>query len=56
VWTREWLGTTRFLGHNGEVETLRYLADSGLRVRHSSVEKQDNEEDSFMWVEAVEDR
>ncbi len=45
-----------FLGHNGEAETLRCLADSGLRVRDSSLEKQDNEEASFMWVEAVEDR
>jgi len=34
------LGTTMFFGHNGEGETLRYLADSGLRVRDSSVEKQ----------------
>jgi hypothetical protein len=40
-WTCEWLGTTMFFGHNGEGETLRYLADSGLRVRDSSVEKQD---------------
>ena len=54
--TREWLGTRMFLGHNGEAETLRCLADSGLRVRDSSLEKQDNEEASFMWVEAVEDR
>jgi hypothetical protein len=44
------------LGHNGEAETLRCLADSGLRVRDSSVEKQDNEEAAFMWIEAVKDR
>jgi SAM-dependent methyltransferase len=55
-WTREWLGTTMFFSHNGEAETLRCLADSGLRVRDSSVEKQDNEQASFMWVEAVKDR
>ena len=42
-----------FFGHNGEAETLRCLADSGLRVRDSSVEKQDNEEAAFMWIEAV---
>jgi SAM-dependent methyltransferase len=54
--TREWLGTTMFFGHNGEAETLRCLADSGLRVRDSSVEKQDYEQASFMWVEAVKDR
>jgi SAM-dependent methyltransferase len=55
-WTGEWLGTTMFFGHNGEAETLRCLADSGLRVRASSVEKQDNEEAAFMWIEAVKDR
>jgi SAM-dependent methyltransferase len=55
-WTGEWLGTTMFFGHNGEAETLRYLADSGLIVRDSAVEKQDNEEAAFMWIEAVKDR
>jgi SAM-dependent methyltransferase len=55
-WTGEWLGTTMFFGHNGEAETLRCLADSGLRVRDPSVEKQDNEEAAFMWIEAVKDR
>jgi SAM-dependent methyltransferase len=55
-WTGEWPGTTMFFGHNGEAETLRCLADSGLRVRDSSVEKQDNEEAAFMWIEAVKDR
>src|SRR5580693_9339688 len=55
-WTVKWLGTTMFFGHNGEAETLRCLADSGLRVRDSSVEKQDNEEAAFMWIEAVKDR
>ena len=42
-WTGEWLGTTMFFGHNSEAETLKCLTDSGLNVRHSSVEKQDNE-------------
>jgi SAM-dependent methyltransferase len=55
-WTSEWLGTTMFFGHNGESETLKYLADSGLRVRDASVERQDNEEAAFMWIEAVKDR
>jgi SAM-dependent methyltransferase len=55
-WTGEWLGSEMFFGHCGEVETLRYLADAGLRVRHSSVEKQDNEEAAFLWVEAAKDR
>jgi hypothetical protein len=52
-WTGEWLGTTMFFGHNSEAETLKCLTDSGLKVRDSSVEKQDNEEAAFMWVEAV---
>lgn len=54
-WTGEWLGTTMFFGHVGEAETLRLLANAGLRIRHSSVEKQDNEEAAFMWVEAIKD-
>jgi ubiquinone/menaquinone biosynthesis C-methylase UbiE len=54
-WTGEWLGTPMYFGHNGEAETLRYLAESGLKVRTSCVEKQDNEEVAFMWIEAVKD-
>jgi SAM-dependent methyltransferase len=52
-WTGEWLGTTMFFGHIGEGEALEYLADAGLSVRSSSIEKQDNEEAAFMWVEAA---
>lgn len=52
-WTGEWLGTTMFFGHVGEAETIRLLTDAGLLIRHSSVERQDNEEAAFMWVEAV---
>ena len=44
-----------FFGHNSEPDTLRYLADLGLRVRDCSVEQQDNEEAAFMWIEAVKD-
>jgi SAM-dependent methyltransferase len=54
-WTGKWLGTTMYFGHSGEAETLRCLADSGLIVRDSSVEKQDNEEAAFMWIESVKD-
>jgi SAM-dependent methyltransferase len=52
-WTGEWLGTTMFFGHNSEAETLECLTVSGLKVRDFSVEKQDNEEAAFKWVEAV---
>ena len=54
-WTGDWLGTTMFFGHLGETETLRFLAQTGLLVRHSSVEKQDNEQATFMWIEAAKD-
>ena len=39
-WTGDWLGTTMFFGHAGEAETQQSLADAGLHVRHSVVEKQ----------------
>jgi SAM-dependent methyltransferase len=54
-WTGDWLGTTMFFGHLGETETLRFLAQTGLLVRHPSVEKQDNEQATFMWIEAAKD-
>jgi SAM-dependent methyltransferase len=52
-WTEEWLGTTMFFGHVGETEALRFLAEAGMLVRQSSVEKQDNEEAEFIWIEAA---
>ncbi len=52
-WTGEWLGTTMFFGHSSEAETLSHLAEARLRVRNSAVEKQDNEEAVFMWIEAI---
>ena len=55
-WTGEWLGTKMFFGHCGEVELLGYLADAGLKVRHFSIEKQDNEEAAFWWIEAAKAR
>jgi SAM-dependent methyltransferase len=54
-WTGGWLGTTMFFGHAGEVETRRSLAKAGLCVRLSMVEKQDNEEAAFLWVQATKD-
>ncbi len=52
-WTGEWLGTTMFFGHVSESETRRSVADAGLHIRRSSVEQQDNEQVSFLWVEAA---
>ena len=48
AWTEEWLGTTMFFGHGGEAEVLKSLTDSGLRIHHTSVDQQDNEEAEFM--------
>ena len=42
-----------FFGHVGETEALRFLAEAGMLVRQSSVEKQDNEEAKFIWIEAA---
>lgn len=52
-WTGEWLGATMFFGHSGQEAFFRYLAQAGLEVCHSAVEQQDNEEASFLWVEAI---
>ena len=42
-----------FFGHIGEGETLRILADTGLRLQNASVEKQDNEDVAFLWIQAT---
>ncbi len=54
-WRGEWLGTTMYFGHAGEDATLASITESGLTLRTSVVEKQDNEDTSFLWVEAVKD-
>lgn len=52
-WTGEWLGTTMFFGHIDKAETLRFLAEAGLLVRNSTIEKQDSEDAAFLWIEAT---
>ena len=52
-WQGEWLGTAMYFGHAGEDATLTSIADAGLTLRTSAVEKQDNEDADFLWVEAV---
>lgn len=52
-WTGEWLGTTMFFDHPGEDAILHSLADARLEVRQLSIEKQDNEEVAFTWIEAT---
>lgn len=56
TWRGEWLGTEMAFGHLDDQETLRCLAQAGLLVQRSAVEKQDNEDAWFMWVEAIRDR
>lgn len=53
TWKGKWLGTEMAFGHLDGAETLTCLAREGVLVRRCAVEKQDNEEVSFMWVEAV---
>jgi SAM-dependent methyltransferase len=55
TWTGEWLGTTMFFGHSSEEATLKCLIDAGLNVRCSLVERQDNEDAAFLWIDAVKD-
>jgi SAM-dependent methyltransferase len=52
-WTGEWLGMTMFFSHSSEDATLASLRDAGLIVRHSQVERQDNEDVDFLWVAAI---
>jgi 2-polyprenyl-3-methyl-5-hydroxy-6-metoxy-1,4-benzoquinol methylase len=52
-WIGEWLGTTMFFGHSSEDATLRCLDRAGLYVRRALVERQDNEDAFFLWIEAA---
>jgi ubiquinone/menaquinone biosynthesis C-methylase UbiE len=52
-WIGEWLGTTMFFGHSSEEATLRCLDRAGLKVRRALVERQDNEDAFFLWIEAA---
>ncbi len=54
-WAGEWLGTTMFFGHTGKAETSRFLADAKLHVRSSAIQKQDNEDAAFLWIEATKE-
>jgi SAM-dependent methyltransferase len=52
-WIGEWLGTMMFFGHDGEEATLKCLRDARLNVRRCLVERQDNEDAAFLWIEAT---
>jgi cyclopropane fatty-acyl-phospholipid synthase-like methyltransferase len=51
-WTGEWLGTTMFFSHNSPEATKSMIQRSGLRLERVEVVKQDNEEQSFLWISA----
>ena len=42
-----------FFSHVGEEQTSKCIRDAGLTVRRSLVEQQDNEDATFLWIEAV---
>jgi hypothetical protein len=42
-----------FFGNSGEEATLKCLQDTGLNVRRCLVERQDNEDAAFLWIEAA---
>ena len=52
-WIGEWLGTMMFFGNGGEEATLKRLRDARLNVRRCSVDRQDNEDAAFLWIEAT---
>ncbi len=52
-WTGAWLGSTMFFAHNREDATLQSLLNGGLKVRCSKMERQDNEDAAFLWIEAI---
>jgi SAM-dependent methyltransferase len=55
-WVGEWLGTTMFFSHNSEATSLALLRQAGMVVEQAEVERQDNEEASFLWIVAVKPR
>ena len=52
-WTEKWLGTTMFFGHCGEEAALESLRGAGMTIRRSQVDRQDNEDATFLWIKAV---
>jgi len=52
-WTGEWMGAPMFFSHNSEATSLALLHEAGLIVQESEVERQDNEDATFLWVVAV---
>ena len=51
-WSGEWLGTPMFFSHNAPEATRRMVRDAGLVAERVEVVKQDNEDQSFLWITA----
>ena len=51
-WSGEWLGTTMVFSHNAPEATRRMVCDAGLVIERAEVLKQDNEDQSFLWITA----
>ena len=49
-WSGEWLGTRMFFSHNPPEATKRMVRDAGLVAERVQVLKQDNEDQSFLWI------
>lgn len=52
-WSGEWLGQPMFFNHNSERKSLALLEKAGLTILQTAVEKQDNEDTSFLWILAA---
>jgi ubiquinone/menaquinone biosynthesis C-methylase UbiE len=51
-WLGEWLGIPMFFSHLDPDETKRLINDAGFRLEQAELVKQDNEEATFLWIEA----
>ena len=49
-WSGEWLGTRMFFSHNTPEATERMVREAGLVAERVEVLKQDNEDQSFLWI------
>lgn len=51
-WRGEWLGTTMLFSHNAPDATKRMVCEAGLDVERVEILRQDNEDQSFLWITA----
>ena len=51
-WSGEWLGTRMSFSHNAPEATKRMVRDAGFVAERVEVVKQDNEDQSLLWITA----